>query len=201
MHVRSPHPQPTGLKQWFLDSKVANDQIIELDWWEEVTFQPSEIYDVTTLAPTSEADELDELGSIRISCVPAQHNSARTGWDKCTTLWAGFVIEQFACKPSEAPSRTTVYFAGWVVCTFHLLKFKLGQKLMGLFPARYRDTGYRAEAKGPVCPAFEQIGKRYGPMDFSAIPIWRGGTLNFVSYMGVRVSLLSLWTARAVYTD
>lgn len=25
-------------------------------------------------------------------------------------------------------------------------------------------------------------------MDFSAIPIWRGGTLNFVSYMGVRVS-------------
>ena len=109
----------TGLKQWFLDCKVSPDQIIELDWWDEETFQPSEIYSTPSSStssdstPTSEElNELDELGSLRISCVPAQHGSARTGWDKCTTLWAGFVIEQFACKPSEAPSRTTVYFAG-----------------------------------------------------------------------------------------
>lgn len=154
---------PLGVKQWFLDSKVPEDQIIELDWWEETTFQPSDIYSLSSSVSYSpeELDELDTLGSLRISCVPAQHNSARTGLDKCTTLWAGFVIEQFACKPSKAPCRTTVYFAG--------------------------DTGYRAEAKGPVCPAFEQIGRRYGPMDFSAIPIWRGGTLNFVSYIGVRI--------------
>lgn len=71
--------------------------------------------------------------------------------------------------------------------------------LAELYLLDIRDTGYRAEAKGPVCPAFEQIGKRYGPMDFSAIPIWRGGTLNFVSYMGVRVSsILSL--IHAVYS-
>lgn len=75
-----------------------------MDWWEEVTFQPSEM--------NERSEDIDELGSIRISCVPAQHSSARTGWDKCSSLWAGFVVEQFACKPSEAPSRTTVYFAG-----------------------------------------------------------------------------------------
>lgn len=51
------------------------------------------------------------------------------------------------------------------------------------------DTGYRAEAGGDCCPAFEQLGERYGPMDFSAIPIWRGGTLSLVSSFGLRVSL------------
>ncbi|CAD6587099.1 MAG: hypothetical protein CYPHOPRED_003781, partial [Cyphobasidiales sp. Tagirdzhanova-0007] len=103
----------------------------------------------------------DKLGSIRLTCVPAQHSSARTGWDKGTSLWAGFIIEQFACKPSTAPNRTAVYFAG--------------------------DTGYRAEAKGAYCPAFEQIGERFGPIDFSAIPIWRGGTLSFLASWGVRL--------------
>lgn len=114
---------------------MANDRIIELDWWEEATFQPSEIYEDSESSSTSsspptaaaagdkndqkdeleeddKSDDIDELGSIRISCVPAQHGSARTGWDKCSSLWCGFVVEQFACKPSEAPSRTTVYFAG-----------------------------------------------------------------------------------------
>ena len=93
-----------GLKQWFIDCKIPNEQIIEQDWWEEVTIQPSEI--------SERPEELDELGSLRISCVPAQHNSARTGWDKNTSLWCGYVIEQFACKPSEAPTRTCIYFAG-----------------------------------------------------------------------------------------
>lgn len=146
-------PRRPGIKQWLIDLKVHNDQIIEQDWWEEVTLQPSEI--------GGRPEAMDELGSLRISCVPAQHNSARTGWDKGASLWAGFVIEQFACKPSEAPSRTCIYAAG--------------------------DTGYKAEEDGPVCPAFEQIGERYGPMDLSLIPIWRGGTLSFVSYLGLRV--------------
>lgn len=157
---------PLGLKVWFIGCKVPEDQIVEMDWWDESTFQPEEMYEasesagvastsdvkgkgkatpedataeeaakVTAISQSLEAFESDEdtddekhglgsgfaslnkLGSLRISCVPAQHNSARTGLDKCTTLWAGFVIEQFACKPSPAPSRTTVYFAGCVLDT------------------------------------------------------------------------------------
>lgn len=84
---------------------MQNDQIIEQDWWEEIHLQPSEI--------NGRPDDLDELGSLRISCVPAQHGSARTGFDKGASLWAGFVIEQFACKPSDAPERTCIYFAGY----------------------------------------------------------------------------------------
>lgn len=126
-----------------------------MDWWDDATFQPSQIGDRPL--------KMDELGSIRVHCVPAQHNSARTGVDKCSSLWAGFVIEQFAHDPSPAPKRAAVYFAG--------------------------DTGYRADNSGPVCPAFAEIGSKYGPVDFAAIPIWRGGTLSFISSWGLRVCL------------
>ena len=50
------------------------------------------------------------------------------------------------------------------------------------------DTGYRASKEGPTCPVFKQIGEKYGGIDFAAIPIWRGGTLSFVSSFGLRVS-------------
>lgn len=145
---------PLGLKAWFLACKVPEEQITELDWWDEATFLPSQI--------GGRNEELNKKGSVRISCVPAQHNSARTGIDKCTTLWAGFVTEQFANDSSSAPKRTSIYFAG--------------------------DTGYRADSTGPTCPAFRSIGEKYGPIDFSAIPIWRGGTLSFISSWGLRVS-------------
>jgi L-ascorbate metabolism protein UlaG (beta-lactamase superfamily) len=38
-----------------------------------------------------------------------------------------------------------------------------------------------------MCPAFEQIGRKLGPFDLSFIPIWRGGSLGFISYMGLRL--------------
>lgn len=34
-----------------------------------------------------------------------------------------------------------------------------------------------------------EIGERYGPMDLSMIPIWRGGTLSFIASLGLRVRL------------
>jgi L-ascorbate metabolism protein UlaG (beta-lactamase superfamily) len=52
----------------------------ELDWWERVT-----------------------IGGASITCVPAQHFSARTPWDKNQTLWCGFVV---------SVDGVTIYFAG-----------------------------------------------------------------------------------------
>ncbi|GAA6008149.1 hypothetical protein JCM11491_001902 [Sporobolomyces phaffii] len=50
------------------------------------------------------------------------------------------------------------------------------------------DTGYRPHRKSDeVCPAFEEIGRKYGPFDLSFIPIWRGGSLGFVSAVGLRL--------------
>jgi N-acyl-phosphatidylethanolamine-hydrolysing phospholipase D len=50
------------------------------------------------------------------------------------------------------------------------------------------DTGYMTTS-GP-CPAFKEIGARYGPFDLALVPIWRGGSLSFVAAMGLRVRAL-----------
>ncbi|GAA5992285.1 hypothetical protein JCM11641_001162 [Rhodosporidiobolus odoratus] len=51
------------------------------------------------------------------------------------------------------------------------------------------DTGYRRHrrAQETVCPAFDELGRKFGPFDLSFVPIWRGGTLGFVSAMGLRL--------------
>jgi L-ascorbate metabolism protein UlaG (beta-lactamase superfamily) len=55
-------------------------KIHELDWWQTTT-----------------------LGSAEITCVPAQHFSARTPWDRDRTLWCGYVVRL---------DGVTIYFAG-----------------------------------------------------------------------------------------
>jgi L-ascorbate metabolism protein UlaG (beta-lactamase superfamily) len=52
----------------------------ELDWWQTTTVAGAEI-----------------------TCVPAQHFSARTPWDRNQTLWCGFVV---------SVDGMTIYFAG-----------------------------------------------------------------------------------------
>ncbi|EKM54953.1 uncharacterized protein PHACADRAFT_255196 [Phanerochaete carnosa HHB-10118-sp] len=47
------------------------------------------------------------------------------------------------------------------------------------------DTGYMTH--GGPCPAFAEIGERYGPFDMAMIPIWRGGSLSFIAAMGLRL--------------
>ncbi|GAA5960770.1 hypothetical protein JCM21900_006867 [Sporobolomyces salmonicolor] len=50
------------------------------------------------------------------------------------------------------------------------------------------DTGYRRHRKSSeICPAFEELGRKYGPFDLSFIPIWRGGSFGFVSAIGLRL--------------
>ena len=53
---------------------------IELDWWQQVTVRGAEV-----------------------TCVPAQHFSARTPFDRNRTLWCGFVVRV---------DGVTIYFAG-----------------------------------------------------------------------------------------
>ncbi|GAA6024791.1 hypothetical protein JCM10207_005587 [Rhodosporidiobolus poonsookiae] len=50
------------------------------------------------------------------------------------------------------------------------------------------DTGYRLLASSStVCPAFRRIGDLYGPFEQSWVPLWRGGTLGFISAVGLRL--------------
>ncbi len=68
---------PLGLRAWFADLGIH--EVEELDWWQE-----------------------RRVGPLVITCVPAQHFSGRTLWDRNRRLWSGWVI---------AGSRR-LYFAG-----------------------------------------------------------------------------------------
>jgi L-ascorbate metabolism protein UlaG (beta-lactamase superfamily) len=60
--------------------KIGFQQVHELDWWQT--------------AP---------LGNMQVHCVPAQHFSARTPFDRDRTLWCGWLLE---------PAGGSIYFAG-----------------------------------------------------------------------------------------
>ena len=152
---------PLGNKAWLLATGVAPDLVFELDWWCNRECSPVDLgMQVSETTP-------DEV-MLRFTCVPAQHNSGRTVVDQGSSLWCGWVVEQRLLSKDEssgskARRKGAIYHAG--------------------------DTGYRKTARSKeVCPAFKEIGERLGPFDLSFVPIWRGGSLGFISYLGIRLS-------------
>lgn len=163
-----------GIKSWLLATiKVDKDRVIELDWWQDREFDLSD-FDTPVVSGDSTSEKRQQnkkhQTTLKISCVPAQHNSGRGPADQGSTLWCGWVIERFLKQEqdSQAQSQPTrkgaIYHAG--------------------------DTGYRRHslASSPICPIFTTIGERFGPLDLCFLPIWRGGSLGFISYMGLRLS-------------
>ncbi|KAI9443122.1 N-acyl-phosphatidylethanolamine-hydrolyzing phospholipase D [Lactarius indigo] len=81
---------------------------------------------------------------VRLSCTPSQHVSGRTASDRWHALWAAWVVD-------DLRSHKNVYFAG--------------------------DTGYRTVRDGedegavPVCPAFAEVGERFGGFNLALLPI------------------------------
>jgi N-acyl-phosphatidylethanolamine-hydrolysing phospholipase D len=152
---------PLGNKNWVRSLGVPEGNVHELDWWDKREYSVQDFGHIT-----SEIASEDVL--LRFTSVPAQHNSGRAALDQGTTLWCGWVIEQLLVSKDEAETSKTkrkgvIYHAG--------------------------DTGYRRTAKSEaVCPIFKDIGKKLGPFDMSFVPIWRGGTLGFISHFGLRLS-------------
>ncbi|KAF8907145.1 Metallo-hydrolase/oxidoreductase [Mucidula mucida] len=81
--------------------------------------------------------------TLTLTCTPAQHRTGRGILDQLKTLWSSWVVTTSASK--------NIFFAG--------------------------DTGYRYVPDGadenemPYCPAFEEIGERFGEMEMAMIPI------------------------------
>ena len=151
---------PLGNASWLSSSGVSKALIHELDWWQYREYGLEDLSHAPN--PSSQNETI-----LRFSCVPAQHNSGRSGTDSGKTLWCGWVIEQLLDSKNESTSsftrHGTIYHAG--------------------------DTGYRRSAKSSeICPIFTEIGSKYGPIDLSFLPIWRGGTLGFISNLGLRLN-------------
>jgi N-acyl-phosphatidylethanolamine-hydrolysing phospholipase D len=58
---------PLGLRRWFADNGMT--RVEELDWW-----------------------QTSEHRGLRLVCVPAQHWSQRTPWDRNTRLWGSWAV-------------------------------------------------------------------------------------------------------------
>jgi N-acyl-phosphatidylethanolamine-hydrolysing phospholipase D len=148
---------PLGNKAWFTGSGILAENIVEMDWWG--TWEGD-------LLQEKDGSNMDKTSWLKVSCVPAQHNSGRKGYDSGSTLWCGWVVERFTTNgtlsKSNAIRKGSVYHAG--------------------------DTGYRRIAKSTaITPMFREIGAKFGSFDVSFIPIWRGGSLGIISYAGVRL--------------
>lgn len=91
-------------------------------------------------------DEVEIKPGVTVCCLPCQHFSSRGLTDRNKTLWSswGVITDKFK-----------YYFAG--------------------------DTGYRSIPRGTsdmtqldkldYCPAFKEIGDKYGPFQLASIPI------------------------------
>ena len=96
------------------------------------------------VALPSTADGPAVNAEVRLSCTPSQHVSGRTPFDRWHALWGAWFVD-------DLHSQKKVYFAG--------------------------DTGYRTvqdgedEEKVPVCPAFAEVGERFGGVDIALLPI------------------------------
>ncbi|GAA5835904.1 hypothetical protein JCM3766R1_005092, partial [Sporobolomyces carnicolor] len=161
---------PLGNHKWFVDNIGCLDQhVTELDWWESrtLTLDHQQQQDGQGRRDGSSQDEDEDkrprrpLSKLKVTATPCMHFTGRGIFDRNDTLWASWIVEglgEGGERQGEGQGQGRlggkVWFAG--------------------------DTGYRSIPRGvkledednyPHCPAFEEIGRREGPFDFSAIPI------------------------------
>ncbi|KAF2153235.1 Zn-dependent hydrolase/oxidoreductase [Myriangium duriaei CBS 260.36] len=142
---------PLGNKQWFDKSGVTNST--ELDWWQSIRLTLTQASDKDSKSTSvSVGSEQTRTGDIEatIGCLPCQHMSARTPFDKSHTLWASWSVESGGQK---------LWFGG-----------DTGYRSVPELPEGEDDYGEK-HSKLPHCPAFAEIGKLRGPFNLGLIPI------------------------------
>jgi N-acyl-phosphatidylethanolamine-hydrolysing phospholipase D len=124
---------------------IAPTHFHTLDWWEA-----SEV--AVELPKAGESATGTVTANFRLTCTPSQHQSARGMFDRMHTLWSSWALEELPSTPSPSPHKLyKLWFGG--------------------------DTGYRHvsphenEDDVPVCPAFKEIGDKFGGFDLALIPI------------------------------
>lgn len=156
VELHNRHPNATflvglGLKKWFHECGIKN--VEEMDWWTDIdiTLSPTTGEKRISTASASEPPPTSTSDiTARISCLPCQHTSARTAFDKGVTLW---------CSWAVASGGKSVWFGG-----------DTGYRWVPNLPKDVDDYGPEF-ASLPHCPAFKQIGDLRGPFDLGLIPI------------------------------
>ncbi|OAA58504.1 NAPE-hydrolyzing phospholipase D [Niveomyces insectorum RCEF 264] len=149
--LRKHHPHAhffvgLGLARWFRSAGV--DAVTELDWWEDAE---------ATIAWGDNAKGV----RVRISCLPSQHSSARSLWDRDHTLW---------CSWAVASGGRSVYFGGDSgYRSVDVDQEDLEARCTTADAVIAADDAARAAR--PACPDFAHIGRLRGPFDLGLLPI------------------------------
>lgn len=171
---------PLGLAKWFEGCGVPAPRVTELDWWcEAIVNFPSTSKETAgdQYPPTVVEARVDPeaILTLKVACTPAQHRSGRGLMDQMCTLWASWVVG--VVEPSNK----------------HALEGGMTGNGWGFKLYFGGDTGYRYASapdgdESAICPAFKQIGERYGPVDLALLPLSTGSSLPFLR----KILLLSL---------
>lgn len=156
MRILKRHPNvhffvPLRNKDLFVSWGIKANQVTELDWWEErdIRISPEGNTQIKSSDSNSSATSSESILG-KIGCLPCQHMSARTPFDKCHTLWSSWSVESGGKR---------VYFGG-----------DTGYRsVLEYLPDDVDDYGEGYDY--PHCPAFAEIGQHRGPFDLGLIPI------------------------------
>ena len=140
---------PLGNTPHLASFGIPTSHIHTLDWWEDST--------VSVALPASASGAgAPAKASFTMACTPAQHVANRSLFDRWHTLWASWTVVE------DLPASTAAAGAG-------------GRKPKTV--CFVVDTGYRTVREGederaaPVCPAFKEIGEKFGGVDLALLPI------------------------------
>ncbi|KAI0348811.1 Metallo-hydrolase/oxidoreductase, partial [Trametes cingulata] len=145
---------PLGNLQHLRSLGIPASHIHLRDWWDAsaVSLCLPSTSPATTGVQEGEGERKGVEASFTVTCTPAQHTANRTAFDRWHTLWSSWVVsEDPPSSPTVRRAARKVYFAG--------------------------DTGYRTVLEGedeetaPRCPAFKEIGERFGGFDLALLPI------------------------------
>jgi len=159
----------SGLGKWFLDGGLGKGMVTEMDWWEEVDVCVSRFAGEEGEGE-GEAEMKETKATIakaKITCLPSQHTSGRTGLDKDTTLWASWAVSS---------GGKTAWFGG---DTGYRAVPKPSSSSSSSERTRKDDLpGHNDDnddnndyAHLPHNPDFSEIGRLRGPFDLGLIPI------------------------------
>ncbi|KAF1812867.1 Metallo-hydrolase/oxidoreductase [Eremomyces bilateralis CBS 781.70] len=168
--IKELHPNvqffaPLGNKEWFVSCGFHN--ITELDWWESrdvklsSTAKPAVAKVGHDLAGDQGQNGIVPDIEATIGCLPCQHISSRTPFDRGHTLWGSWSVESGGKK---------LWFGG-----------DTGYRGVPSLPPSEDDYG--PEHDYPHCPAFKSIGELRGPFDLGLIPIGAYEPRHFMSPM------------------
>lgn len=151
-----------GLAKWFQDSGIS--AVTEMDWWDDAEVVLEKKPGSETTDPDGKEGHDDAPAQIkaRVSCLPSQHGSLRSGLDYGHTLWASWAITS---------GGRSAWFAG-----------DTGYRCV---PEGMEELGPGFD-KLPRNPQFAQIGDLRGPFDLGLIPI--GAYHPRFMYSGVHAS-------------